>query len=361
MDLKLLVDSEEFWTQLQIDIRSAHDCVYVQTLSFEGDSVGLGLTKAMSDASASDRRIIVDSFTKYIINDRFLYTPQNLRDRELRREVKQTKEMIADLRRADIQVKFSNPVGILLSRFMSRNHKKLIIIDDNISYIGGINFSEHNFDWHDMMLRIDNPEATAFLKSDFLYTWEGRNVGASRAFQDIAFHLFDGSTNQDRFRHIFDRIDQARRTIFIESPYLSFPFYAKLAQARDRGVEITIVSPRNNNKKSIGEYTRWESARGKFNLRLYSEKMTHLKAMLIDEEVLIMGSTNFDYLSYSSHQEIAAIVTAPDIIADFMRRVVAVDLAKTTSASPPDNELKSYLRHWAMKSLGPVSVFVAKR
>ncbi len=361
MTMKLLVDSAEFWQQLQKDIRQANQSIFVQTLSFEGDSVGLGLASAMQQARAEDKRILVDSFTKYIINDRFLYTPKNLRDNELRHEVARTHNMIDELKEKGVQVQFTNPVGLLMSRFMSRNHKKLIIVDDHISYIGGINFSEHNFDWHDMMLRIEDADITAFLKKDYLNTWHGRDVGASKTFGDITLHLFDGSTNQERFQDILQRIDDARDSIFIESPYLSFPFYARLAKARDRGVKITIVSPSNNNKKSIGEYTRWESARGQFNLRLFTEKMTHLKAMLIDNKVLIMGSSNFDYLSYSSHQEIAAVITEKNVVADFRKRVMEVDLAKTVPSTQPVNDIKGYIRHFTMKSLGPISVFMAKR
>ena len=55
-----------------------------------------------------------------------------------------------------MQVKYGNPFGFSPRGWLTRNHKKLIVIDDRITYIGGINFSEHNAAWHDMMLRIDD-------------------------------------------------------------------------------------------------------------------------------------------------------------------------------------------------------------
>ena len=51
--------------------------------------------------------------------------------------------------------------------------------------------------------------------------------------------------------------------------------------------------------------------------------MSHLKAMLIDGETLIAGSSNFDYLSYRIHQELLAVITEPELVADFIRRVMA--------------------------------------
>jgi len=74
---------------------------------------------------------------------------------------------------------------------------------------------------------------------------------------------------------------------------------------------------------------RLESARAGIDLRLYQSGMSHLKAMLIDDEYLIAGSSNFDYLSYRIHQELMGIFTAPELIADFQLRVMLPDLTNS--------------------------------
>ena len=70
MSMRLLIDSSEFWPALQKDIRESRDCVYIQTLSFEGDRAGKMLSDELLSSSAKDKRVLVDSFTKYVISDR---------------------------------------------------------------------------------------------------------------------------------------------------------------------------------------------------------------------------------------------------------------------------------------------------
>lgn len=355
VQIELLVDAAQFWSRLQEDIAAARDRVYIQTLSFEGDAAGQNLAAAMTASSTADKRIIVDHYTRFVLSDKFLYSPRNLFDAELRRENKATTAMIADLNARGVGVRFVNPVGPLLSRFACRNHKKIIVIDDRISYLGGINFSDHNFHWHDMMLRIEHPPVAAFLADDFLDSWEGRHFGGTADLGTIRLVSLDGRSNAAGFQPIFDLIDGARDSIYVQSPYLTFPFCDRLRQARQRGVTVTVVTSEENNKKAMDGYIRWEAARSDFELWLYPGRMTHLKAMLIDGQYLIAGSSNFDYFSYRFEQETMAIITDPDLIAVFVSRVVEPDQAISRRAENQAASLVGYFRRLQMLSVGRVS------
>ncbi len=358
MSMQLLVDSDEFRASLKADIAASRDYVYIQTLSFEGDAAGKGVCEQLKLARAPDIRVIVDCYTKYMISDKFLYTPGNLRDKPLRQEVRDTRDMIEDIRRHGIQVRFVNPAGFCLRKFPARNHKKSVLIDDRIAYIGGVNFSDHNFAWHDMMLRIEGPEVAGFFAEDFRRTWIGKNISGTAKFGDLEFIIFDGLTNEARFERIMELLDSARDSIYIESPYLTFPFFDRLRKIRERGVDITIITPDRNNKKSIKKYILWEAHRCDLAVQLYQGRMMHLKAILIDDKTLIMGSTNFDFLSYTLQQEIAAIITSPAIVADFKSRIIEADLRNSvpfvTDGSPP----KGHTLHLQLKSLGRLAVFL---
>ncbi|MCI0531698.1 MAG: phospholipase D-like domain-containing protein, partial [candidate division Zixibacteria bacterium] len=145
---KVLVDSQEFCSCLKQDLQSAREYVYLQTMSYEGDSAGKMVSGLLLSSGAKDKRIIVDNFTKFKLSDRFLYFPRNFFDPELRLEARETHQMFEDLRKGDVRVKFVNPFfGPLLVKFVARDHKKMIVIDDHISYLGGLNFSDHNFSW----------------------------------------------------------------------------------------------------------------------------------------------------------------------------------------------------------------------
>ena len=331
MMIDLLVNYHEFWTRLSEDIASAERSVFVQTFAFEGDLVGKQLSAALLASRAKDKRILADSFTQVVLSDKFKYSPANLCNRELRSEARATTAMKRELEKGGVKIRFTNPLGITPRRLLSRNHKKLIVLDDATAYIGGINFSEHNAAWHDMMLRVEDPNVAEFLRADFLATWTGRDQIKHREFDGVEFFTLDGRLNRTAFQRVLDLIDGARQTIFVESPYITFPFYERLRLAARRGVAVTIVTPEQNNWGFFRNYARLESARSQIDLRLFRGRMSHLKAMLIDDEHLIAGSSNFDYFSYRIHQEILAVFTDPDVISEFQERVMTPDLANAGS------------------------------
>ncbi len=329
MKLELLVDFPEFWARLSEDIRSAERSVYVQTFALEGDTVGRQLSDCLISSTAPDRRILADSFTRVVLSDRFRYSPSAWLDRDLRAEARQTKLMQGYLKAAGVEIRFTNAYGPTPRRLLSRNHKKLILIDERTAYIGGINFSDHNGAWHDMMLRIEDAFTVRFLREDFLQTWGGKDRVAREASQGIEILTTDGRSNRAVFQRVLDLVDAARTSIFVESPYVTFPFYERLREATRRGVRVMVVTPQNNNWRFFQNYARLESARSGIDLRLFRGRMSHLKAMLIDDQCLVAGSTNFDYLSYRIHQELIALITVPEVVADFRERVMIPDVANS--------------------------------
>ena len=347
--MQLLVDFKEFWPRLRSDIEKAQRSVFVQTFAFEGDSVGQNLATTLQSSPAADKRVLADSFTRVVLNDRFRYWPANLFDAELRSEARETVAMIARVKGDGTRIQFTNPYGLAPRKLLGRNHKKLIVIDENIAYFGGINFSEHNAAWHDMMFRISDAEAVAFLRDDFLQTWNGNNHGRRQNFNGLEILTADGLNNRGAFQRIFELIEGARRSIFIESPYITFPFYERLRAATRRGVAVTVLTPQENNWRLFANYARLESARSLIDLRLFAGGMSHLKAMLIDDEVLVAGSSNFDYLSYRIHQELIAVITTPAAVRDFRERVLRVDLANATPVECHASAMSQRWLNWQTK------------
>ncbi len=252
-------------------------------------------------------------------------------------------------------VRFVNPFGPLMIHIPARNHKKIIIIDEEIAYIGGMNFSEHNFAWHDLMLRVENRDIVDFLKNDFLMSWGSMHYGGRAQFDNMEIFSFDGVGNKTSFEPIMEMIDNAHNSIYVQSPYLCFPFSDKLADASRRGVDVTIVSPAQNNKKMLRKYIEWESARSGFDLRMYQNRMTHMKAMLIDDEYLIVGSCNFDCFSYYFEQEIIAVITDVDVIQEFKEKVIEVDNSNSLPYEGKVNNLSGRMRRWEMQILNAIA------
>lgn len=333
MHMSLLIDADPFRTGLERDLAGARSAVLLQTLSFEGDGTGRRLARALHRCPALDRRVIVDSFNRAILSGSFLLAPSAIADPRLQREAGRTMMMLERLNRRGVPVRFCAPLGLLLRRLPARNHKKSIIVDDRVAWIGGFNFTDHNFSWHDMMLRIEDDRVAAFLREDFEATWQHRPRPLSRTFDGISIDVLDGRSNPAAFLRLFNRIRLARREIVVHTPYLMFPFTGQLAAAVRRGVRVTVITPEANTIPALRRYVAGAAAHAGFDLRIYQERMSHLKAILIDDECLVVGSSNFDYLSYHRHQEIVAYVTDRTVIEQFSTRVLAPDLAASVAVN----------------------------
>jgi cardiolipin synthase len=325
------VGSDDFWASARADMAAARRRLLVQAMTFEGDRAGGAVGEAVMASPAEDRRVLVDDYTRFVISDRFVYSPHSLLDPGFRAELNATRGMFDAMDRTGVGVRVTNPAGPLLAGFAYRNHKKLIVAD-NAAYLGGINFSDHNFAWHDLMLRIEDAQIADLLASDFDATYTGRGQSWTNHQDEITLYGLDGRDNHARFAEIIDLIDQAEQAIEVVSPYLTFPFMDALARARGRGVEVTLITPDANNKPTVRDYLVRTAARAGVRV-LLTREMIHLKGMLIDGRRLVLGSSNFDFVSYWIEEELVAVISNPDLIGDFRARVLEPMTADATAAT----------------------------
>ena len=305
--------------------------VLVQAMTFEGDRAGAAVGQSVMASSAADRRVLVDDYTRFVVSDRFVYSPHYLLDPDFRAEVIATRGMFDAMARAGVGVRVTNPSGPLLAGFAYRNHKKLIVAD-NAAFLGGINFSDHNFAWHDLMLRIEDAQVSDLLAADFDATYTGQGQSWTSEAGDITLYGLDGRDNHARFAEIIALIDGAEREIAVVSPYLTFPFTDALARASGRGVKVTLVTPLANNKPIVRDYLLWAGARAGFEV-LLTREMIHLKGMLIDGRRLVLGSSNFDFVSFWIEEELVAVISNQELVAEFRERVLEALVAEALPAT----------------------------
>ncbi|MDB5693072.1 MAG: hypothetical protein JWO81_2135 [Alphaproteobacteria bacterium] len=317
----LLIGSDTFWKRAAEDIGRARSRLLVQAMTFEGDAAGQAVADAVRASRAADRRVLVDDYSRVVVSDHFVLSPHYLLNRAFRAEVRATRAMFSGLAASGVGVRVTNPIAGSLLRYGLRNHKKLIVADD-VAYMGGFNFSDHNFAWHDLMLRIEAPGPADFLAADFEATWRGEAVLCEAAFDGLRLSALDGRTNAAGFATLFAAIEQAAEQISVISPYLSFPFVEALAAAARRGVDVELLTPRANNKPMVLFYLLDAARRAGFRVGLMAE-MSHLKGMVIDRRLLVLGSTNFDFPSYHSMEELMALIEDPALVRAFEAEVLA--------------------------------------
>lgn len=334
MKIELLVGSDEFWGRMQEDLAGARESAYVETFTFEGDRTGCALTDAIDASPAEDRRLLVDGYSRLVHSDRWIHGPEWRRS-ELRAEVRETWRCVRSLRKGGARVRFGNPLGPSPIRLARRNHKKLISIDGRISYLGGINFSDHNFAWHDMMLRIESRELGALLARDFDASWDGRPEVFDSTVGPIRLLSLNGRGNARGFAPVLSLIANAAGSVDVVSAYLSEPFTTALGEASRRGVHVRVLTPSENNKPNLSRHVIQAAHRYGFEVLRYHGGMSHMKAMVIDEEVLIAGSTNFDFMSYHILEEYVLISRDEALLTAFRDLIWAPDATRATALLPP--------------------------
>ncbi len=231
-------------------------------------------------------------------------------------------------------LKITNPVGRNPLRYALRNHKKLLVMDD-VVWLGGINFSDHNFARHDTTMRVEDAAVADWFAAQFKRDWQGSGGSEAVTLAGIDLLSVDGGANEAAFQPLFHAFAGTRHTIDVISAYPTFPFVVALAAAAGRGVDVALYTPRANNKPIIRDYLLGVAQSSGLAIRLLPE-MSHVKAVLIDGEALVVGSCNFDFVSYRANAEYVATIRDAGLIAEFTQRLLEPARAMAFAPSAGD-------------------------
>lgn len=333
MKSQILVGAEKFMRVLGERALEAKDTLYIQAMTFEGDAAGAQLIDLLIESPAKDKRLIIDSFSKVVVSDHFVFSLKYLKDADFKAEVKNTYMLIQKAVANGVKVRFVNPTGPMMLRYPLRNHKKLMVVDREYSYLGGINFSDHNFEWYDMMIELEDQSISQSVQQDFLATWDETNQSVKVDFDTHQLFFFNGVRSAGLYQDFFDVIRSAQSKITVVSPYVSEPLLPVLSQVAESGVEIEIISPKENNKGLFHDYLLLQSNKGFFRL-LHHPGMFHLKALLIDDSKLVFGSSNYDLISYHFEQEVVMVSEDSMLVEDFKHRILNPMMSSSTPYIP---------------------------
>lgn len=315
MALKILVGSTTFMNALRESAAKATERFYVQAMTFEGDVAGEQLIDIMLKCTAADRCLIIDSYSKVVVNDRFVFSPRAMMSAEFNVEIRNGKSLLKKAADAGIEIVFTNPTGPFLLRYPFRNHKKMVVVDDTV-YVGGINFSDHNFEWHDMMVRFEDAQMAGIMSADFNRNRIGQKTAGVHEHQH-GHILFMNRAQPEPYQVLFDYLSQARNHIDIFSPYVSNPLLEIMKTRVNSDVRIHLFTPRTNNKSIFKKMLHHHAREQWFDLYIYQLGMSHLKAILIDESILITGSSNYDFVSYFFEEEVLVTTHQKEPVEEF--------------------------------------------
>ncbi len=221
--------------------------------------------------------------------------------------------------------KMNHPRPPFFYHLQQRNHRKLLIIDQKIGYLGGFNLGEEYLGndlklgkWKDYHIRLTGEIARVFSQI-FTTDWNKASLSYDRSFgekeakaEDVNICVMTSEANSLE-KSILSMLSSAKRSIEIGSPYFipTKPVLQALVDARKRGVKITILLPEKGDhpitKAGAMPYLKKMQEIG-VDTYLYMDGFFHGKVLFIDEEICDFGTGNFDQRSLLLNEEINVIV-----------------------------------------------------
>ena len=241
--------------------------------------------------------------------------------------------------------KFNKVIPRMTVAYNNRDHRKILVIDGQIAYTGGINLADEYINqierfghWKDSGIRIDGPATQAFTRL-FLMNWY-INRGEISDFDQ--YHLENqtrsgsglcipyGSGPKPIYQMKVGKIvyqnliNQAEDFVYITTPYLiiDYDLTEDIKNAAMRGVDVRIVTPHIPDKKLIQLVTRGaypDLLSAGVRIFEYTPGFIHSKQMIVDDRFAAVGTINLDYRSLVHHYENAVLLYKTESIADIRK------------------------------------------
>ncbi|MFA5416822.1 MAG: phosphatidylserine/phosphatidylglycerophosphate/cardiolipin synthase family protein [Bacteroidales bacterium] len=292
------------------DIESAEKYIYIQTFRIGKDVIGDRFRRALTKKAKQgvEIKILVDYWGAGSINSDYF------------------KELI----KFKGEVRFFQKIKYntdIFTKSHKRNHRKLLLIDDKISYIGSSNLTGYNLNWRESVLRITSditPVFAKLFKQDFK-NFNKYNISTQSRNPTVKFKGFEivrdaPSITFKKINNKFIRmIKSAEKQVIIETPYFLPGYFLRkaLTDAAQRGVQVNVLLPNQSDVTLIdilrNKYLGPLSKKG-VNFLFYQLNNLHAKLLLIDDKYFAIGSSNFDYRSFRYMYEIMLIGSDENII-----------------------------------------------
>jgi cardiolipin synthase len=299
----------DFFSAMLDDIQNARKYICIEIYKFYDDHIGKQFRDVLVEKAKEglEVKVLIDSWGAGVSSSFF-----------------------SELVKYGGEVRFFTKIKFFIDFFTKnhrRNHRKLLIIDDNISWIGSANITAYSLEWRELMLRIKGDIAHSFRRVfnlDFRiynkYFFEKNSYVRLIRYNDFEIVRDVPSIAKKRINKKFIQlIKNADREIIIETPYFLPGFFLRKAMmdACKRGVEVKVIIPRHSDVLLV------DILRNKYlgplhlsgvKFLYYLNANLHAKAILVDDKVYSVGSPNFDYRSFRYMHEIVLVGWQQEVI-----------------------------------------------
>ncbi len=322
----LLINGEEKFPDVLQALAGAKNHIHMEYYAWENDTRGNQVKEVLLKKAAEGVRV------------RVLY------DAYASRSIR--KNIVREMKVGGIEVYPVIRVKLagMANRMNHRDHRKIIIIDGQTAYLGGINVSdrydnsiETGLYWRDTHVRIIGPTVLN-IQRHFIINW---NVFTPRPLE-VAPELFPAPSNFDDSTHkglaqvvaggpVFRMsnimltyaklFNLARQKLYITNPYFipSDSISDALKQAAKSGVDVRLLLPYKSDSAIVGAASRFyfqDLLEAGVKIFLYKKGFVHAKTVVADGMVSIVGTANMDIRSFDLNFEIMPVIYDPGFAAE---------------------------------------------
>ncbi len=309
----------EFYPMLDdliADLEAARDHIHFEYFKFEDDPAGRRVAEVLM------RKVRSGITVRFAYDDLANFT---------------RKRFYRELKRAGVQVK---PFLALTLPFISgdlnfRNHRKIVVIDGRVGYLGGMNIAERYGaglkwgPWRDTHLRIEGP-AVAELQTAFLTDWRfssGELLTESRYYPPIPSTggtlmqiITSGAMDEwsIAMQSLVQVISNARRYVYLQTPYFipTEPVMLAFRNAALSGVDVRLMIPARGDRGPLVSLASKsfiaDAMAAGVQVWFYRKGFLHAKTVVSDDAFTSIGSSNIDVRSCTLDFEINACIYDAD-------------------------------------------------
>ncbi len=304
----LYSETKEIWEHMLTDIESAQSSIEIEQYSFWDDRIGHRFLKLLEKKQTQGVRIriIADGWGSYpLFRSRFV------------------KELIAQ----GIEIRAFNPFSLLRpSSWFFHLHKKTLIIDSRLTWIGGIGLKKKFRKFKDTMLRMDGSIVNDILNS-FEILWSDidradyyHNPILEKTSTDPLLLInYCGYGRKEIYEQMRQNIQAAEKSIYLTTSYF-FPdrnFFQLILDKARAGVDVKIIL-----RGKDDEYLPVRFSTSYFHKALlanigiyrYEPAIIHAKTAIIDGKWATVGSSNLDKFSFYYNMEANIATTDPGLV-----------------------------------------------
>lgn len=310
---KVLTDGEDTYDAILREMEKARNHIHIEYYIFRSDEVGKRFKDVMIRKANEGVKIrmICDGLGSYYLKNEF----------------------INELKEAGIQFYFFLPplIATIDRRVNYRNHRKIVVIDGTVGFLGGINVGEDYLglypklgEWRDTHLQIEG-DSIYFLQNTFLTDWRlasGERISDPALFpehtctQNEQVQILTSGPDEhwDAIQEMcFEAIAVAKKRVWITSPYFipDPSVYTALKTAAVSGVEVKIIIPYRSDSKLVHlaslSYVE-ELLHAGVEFYQYTKGFIHAKVMIVDNLLATVGTANMDMRSFFYNFEMTAVL-----------------------------------------------------